>query len=133
MSDPHGGPPHEHERGPGGPGGPGEPHGPPPHRGGPPAGPGRCGPHDRIGHSEQAWERAFEQALHEIRVELIKAEIKTLWGAQLQATAKGAAEALHADWKKFWSEHKEDLEPEVGEPGQRIRDLIREQIKKNIG
>lgn len=92
-----------------------------------------CGPEDRIDHSARQWRRAFDDALHELRVELVKKEIRAIWGAQLEATAKGAADAMREDWKKYWSEHGDDLEPEVKDAGSKVRDVIRAEIKKTLG
>jgi hypothetical protein len=128
MNHERGGPGgHDQGRGPGDPG----PDRGPQHCGGP--GPGPRGPEDRIAYSARAWRSAFDEAMHELRVDLIKEEIRALWGTQLQATAKGAAASMHADWKKYWTENKEELEAELGEPERQIRDVVRQEIKKNLG
>lgn len=108
-------------------------HGPRERDGGPEGGQGGCAQPDRIGHSAAQWKRAFDEALHEIRVELIKKEIAARWGAQLEATAKGAADAMHADWKKHWTENPDELKAELDDPDRKVRDIIRAEIKKALG
>ena len=86
---------------------------------------------DHAEETARAWERAFWEALHEVRVGLLKTEIEARFGGHLKEVAKGVAEAMHAEWREYWAEQEEKLKPETG-ARRRIKDLIKKSIAKSV-
>ena len=83
---------------------------------------------DHLEHTAQLWEKAFWQALHEVRVELMKERIKAAWGANMAPTADAVLEAFHAEWKEFQA--KEAEKEKAAGPVAALKDKIKEGLKK---
>ena len=104
-------------------------------RGGPGGGPGRGerrqGQGDHLEETAREWEEAFYQALHEVRVEALKAGIKAAWGKNIAATSKDVIAAMFAEWKEFQKE-QETKKAEVKKPESRtgIKDILRKGMRK---
>jgi hypothetical protein len=85
---------------------------------------------NHLDQTAELWEKAFWQALHEARVELLKEEIKKVWGPSLTGTAAGVAASMHDEWKAFWARKKDLLASPEHEAHDRIVDLVREDLKR---
>ena len=104
-----------------------------PQDGGCDRGPGGGGPEideepDHLEHTAHQWEKAFWQALHEVRVEIMKEKIKAAWGENMAATASGVLLAFDAEWKEFQA--KQAAEEKEAALGDAIKAAVKEGLKK---
>lgn len=83
---------------------------------------------DHLERTAQEWEQAFWQALHEVRVELLKEKIKKSWGPNMGKTADGVVEAMEDGWKAF-RDREAQREEEKNVFGV-IMETVREGMKK---
>jgi hypothetical protein len=83
---------------------------------------------DHLEYTTRLWEKAFFEALHEVRVDLMKEKIKAAWGENMGQTASSVLEAFQGEWKKF-QEEEAKKEKEAG-PVAAIKDKIKEGLKK---
>src|SRR5437762_147868 len=56
---------------------------------------------DHLEHTAKLWDKAFWQALHEVRVDLMKEKIKAALGENMASTASSVLQAFEAEWKEF--------------------------------
>jgi chemotaxis methyl-accepting protein methylase len=47
------------------------------------------------------WEQAFQRALREVHVEVLKERIRKAWGRQIEAVADEVVKAMTEEWTAF--------------------------------
>jgi len=62
-------------------------------------GPGPDGPPDATEMMIGAWQNAFEQACHEVQVEILKERIRKSWGESMNSIADSVLELMLKDWQ----------------------------------
>ena len=83
---------------------------------------------DHLEHTADLWEKAFWQALHEVRVDFMKEKIKAAWGKNMGQTASAVLDAFHAEWKEF--QEKEEQKAKEAGPADALKKRIKDGLKK---
>jgi hypothetical protein len=62
-------------------------------------GPGPEGPRDTTEMMIGTWQHAFEQACHEVQVEILKERLRKSWGESMNSIADSVIELMLKDWQ----------------------------------
>lgn len=81
---------------------------------------------DHADYTAGLWRAAFHQALHEMRVEALKAQMKSKLGKNLDETAKAAFEAMMEEWKE---DHEREEAAERAKTAPKPDAALKERIK----
>ena len=87
-------------------------------------------PQDHLDYTAGLWDKAFWQALHEVRVDLLKSKIKSSWGKNMEETAAAVVDTMHKEWKE--AKKKEEEEEEEEKPKKTPRLELKERLKKGM-
>ena len=87
---------------------------------------------DHLDETAGHYERAFFEALQELRTEAVKARIKTAFGKNIDATAKEVVDAMLKEWEDFQEREAERAAEDLKKKGPNARQALRDILKKGM-
>ena len=90
----------------------------------------KSAPMDHLDYTVDQWKCAFDQALHEVRVDLLKGKIKESMGKTADATAKAVLDAMIKEWKEFMKREAEKAAEKTPDPDEDLKAAIQQAWKK---